>query len=385
MSATKEHHHEVIEKGMRSPKPKAQSSSHKIQWLNLPGYKGETWNPIIGCSKVSEGCKNCYAEKMATRINHIEFGRHGAYSDKRNYTHVVEGAFPGAGWNGKTHLIKSALNKPLHWKKPRVIFVCSMGDMFHDSISITDIDRVFTVMASCPQHIFIVLTKRPENMLRWFNYKDTSWANKGMQGDERIRYNCYHNYGVQVEYKDWKWPFENVWLGVSAENQKQADIRIPFLLQTPAAVRFVSAEPLLAPIDFTIRTDEYCHNMLSGGFAGVRMNEACISNKLDWVICGGESGHNARPMHPDWVRSIRDQCNTVGMPFFFKQWGELVPGCQAKYLKLPLSEFVHKNVQFKSPNNPDKTNTYFKVGKHRSGNLLDGKKHEQYPKLTAQS
>lgn len=363
MSKTKEHYHDEIEKGMRE-----KGRSHKIQWLNIPGYKGETWNPLLGCMKVSEGCKNCYAEKQAFRIAHM--GNEG-------YKKVTN--FPDKGWNGETEIVADSFYKPLQWKRPRVIFVCSMGDLFFSKHEELEIDKVFAIAALCPQHIFIILTKRPKQMAAYFNIGNEELIGKWEEGSYEIGiadknddidapavfiYNRTHR----------QWPLKNIWLGVSAENQKQADIRIKFLLETPAVVHGVSIEPMLGSLNLIPHINLEKENSPHPG-GDVRSTEG----GLDWVICGGESGHKARPTHPDWVRSIRDQCKAANTPFFFKQWGELIPSCQARHLKLPLSEFAHKNVQFQSPHNPDKTNTYFKIGKHKTGNLLDGQKHEQYP------
>ena len=312
----------------RSRRAKPATSSHKIQWLNLPGYKGESWNPIIGCSKVSEGCENCYAEKMAVRLAHIgSTSYYGAVTKQHSLAEPYE-------WNGKTHFVQSQIDKPLHWKKPRVIFVCSMGDLFHETVDYLDVGKVFDVIEKCQQHIFIILTKRAENMKFFFEAENEK-------------------------------PLPNVWLGVTAENQEQANKRIPQLIKIPAAVKFVSVEPMLSAVDLSV--------WLYSGYM-----EPPHDDIVNWVITGGESGHHARPMHPDWVRSIRKQCKAAEVPFFFKQWGELLPKCQYQSFTETVLTNPH---QYPSPHNPDKTNTYYKVGKNRSGNLLDGEKCEEYPSL----
>lgn len=301
---------------------------HKIQWLNLPGYKGETWNPIIGCSKVSEGCRNCYAEKMARRLS-VALGTKGEQPSESwiGYSSVIS----NGQWNGKTTLIKSALVKPASWKTPRIVFVCSMGDLFHESTSFDAIEAVFSVMADCDQHIYIVLTKRPKRMLEFYNWKSS--------------------FGIPWQPKD------NVWMGVSAENQAQADIRIPYLKSIYAAVKLVSVEPMLGPVNLV--------NLNNGATDAFNPADAGIN----WVICGGESGHNARPMHPDWVRSLRNQCQAAGVPFFFKQWGEWKPMGTTEDLQiLPFGQY-----------NTESKFGFIKTGKLKSGNLLDGKKHEEYP------
>jgi protein gp37 len=375
------------------------TNKHKIQWLNLPGYKGETWNPLLGCKKVSEGCANCYATKMAHRLMHMHTTdymfvlKDNGESDPEKFKYLRE-------WNGQSHAMTKAFRRPFNWKSPHVIFVCSMGDLFFEKHSYDYIDKVFAVMASNPQHIFIVLTKRPKNMLEWFNWKDESWQNKGMQGNERIRYYCYHDYGVKIEFKDWKWPLQNVWLGVTVEEQKHIQ-RIDYLLHTPAAKRLVSVEPMLSAIEF----DDLCHEGQLydplGGFGDINRGSG---KKLDWVICGGESGHKARPMHPDWVRSIRDQCKAAKVPFFFKQWGEYLlieETAQPPFYRAANTgdEFDSHGINFYDPETgePGKwmghkfiedLNTpggmYWNAGRKLAGNLLDGVKHEQYPQLETQ-
>lgn len=340
------------------------SKKHKIQWLNIPGYKGETWNPIIGCSKVSDGCKNCYAEKMAYRITNIELSKYGAYSDRREYKNVVQGVFSGAGWNGKTHFVKSAIDKPMRWKKPRVIFVCSMGDLFHEDTSFEEINAVFSVMSDNDQHIYIVLTKRPQRIIDFYNWKSS--------------------FGVP-----WV-PKNNVWLGVTAENQKTANERIPELLKIPAAVRFVSVEPMLGPVDLQQVTYQKLKNWIQN-------NETQYG--LDWVICGGESGPGARPIHPDWARSLRDQCQATEVPFFFKQWGEWLPwefDAQPPFINSQNEQSIDSNGINIYNTETGETNPkwddglwtvpenlspccFEKVGKKAAGNLLDGERWEQYP------
>lgn len=345
MSATKEHYHNEIEAGTRaaahvsppsslkegSAKDRVMerggSSAHKIQWLNLSGYKGETWNPIIGCSKVSDGCTNCYAEKMAARVYHCTSNRDNA-ATFLNYSEVLT---EDLKWNNETKFIVESLTKPSQWRLPRIVFVCSMGDLFHESTSFQQISAVFSVMADCDKHIFIVLTKRPERLVQFAEWK--SWAH-------------------DVQNIPWR-PSENVWLGVTAENQEQANIRIPYLRSIPAVVKFVSVEPMLGPVDLI--------NLNNGRTDAFNPADAGIN----WVICGGESGHNARPLHPDWVRSLRNQCQAAGVPFFFKQWGEYRP---------------HTDKGFQSGNYDINTKFGFeKLGKHLSGNILDGIHYRQYP------
>jgi protein gp37 len=274
----------------------------KIEWTD------ETWNPIIGCSKISEGCQNCYAEKMAHRL---------AYMGQEGYAIVTH---KQGGWNGRTYQMfyKNILEKPLHWKKPRKIFVCSMGDLFHKSVPFEWVDKVMAVIALCPQHTFQVLTKRADRMKEYFRQINVG---SNVIGD------AWNILGYNKKYKhedvlNRPWPLPNLWLGVTAENQQRADERIPLLLQTPAAKRFVSCEPMLGEIKlYPDYLPIYQH---IGAPCGIekpdyhRTNHKC---ELDWVIVGGETGHNARMMQPIWVRTIRDQCKAAGVPFFFKKWG----------------------------------------------------------------
>lgn len=310
-------------------------TTHKIQWLNLPGYKGETWNPVVGCSKVSEGCKNCYAEKMAHRISRIEQAKMWKGKKLSELSTQYNRVMAGNKWYGNTHFVEAQLTKPASWKTPRVVFVCSMGDLFHETVSFETIDAVFSVMADCDRHIFIVLTKRPQRMFEFYQWK---------AGQQRI---------------PWQ-PSDNVWMGVTAENQQQADIRIPYLNNIYASVKFVSIEPMLE----AIRLNRALDNTLKWQHGGLK-------NCLSWVICGGESGHHARPVHPDWVRRLRDDCMYAGVPFFFKQWGEWMP------------EGTIKNYKFLNPKKEVTAgiDVMVKVGKHRSGNVLDRRKWEEYPEV----
>lgn len=259
------------------------SDTTAIEWTD------RTWNPITGCTKVSPGCDNCYAETIAERF------RGGP-------------AFP----NGfDVQLREHKLSEPLRWRKPSKVFVNSMSDLFHDSVPADYIIDVFAVMAKAQQHTFQVLTKRHARM-------------RSLLSDSGFAREMWDRLGI-VEYPevpDEVWPLPNVWLGVSTEDQKWADIRIPALLETPAAVRFISAEPLIGPI--TLSADAI------GRYYGGDPRED--ERGLDWVIVGGESGRGARPMHPDWARSLRDQCTSAGVPFLFKQWGGRTPKANGRVL-----------------------------------------------------
>ena len=256
----------------------------------------ETWNPVIGCTRVSAGCTRCYAERMAARLATNPLAP--------EYEGVAEFT---AGHNPRWLSVKTLperLDQPLRWRKPRRVFVCSMADLFHDAVPDEFIAAVFGVMAACPQHTFQVLTKRPARMVRWFEWvaadDKTAWI--GNVAD-RCAQDAWKESAAAVELDELHvaWPLPNVHIGVSVEDQATADERIPLLLRTPAAVRWISAEPLLGPLDlaqFLSRT---------------------VRKPSLWVVCGAESGPGARPMHPDWARAVRDQCAAAGVPLFVKQ------------------------------------------------------------------
>lgn len=304
-----------------------------ITWTNA------TWGPVTGCTKVSQACKHCYAERDWARLVHLP-----AYAG-RAFTDVA--CHP------------ERLDQPLRWKRPRMIFVNSMSDLFHEDVPDDFIDRVFAVMALAKQHIFQVLTKRPERMLAYL----TRLGKSAKLLDEAAR-----TVGYTFEFKGQylvSWPIPNVWLGVSIEDQKTADERIPVLLQTPAAVRFISAEPLLEPVsfrwakwhDYSSREPGFAHGHLDG------------LKGIDWVIVGGESGPKARLMHPDWARKLRDECRQAGVPFFFKQtglWQALEPGEAGK------AEYRGKTTRFK-------WNTTFVKTKGGGSDLLDGRTWQEWP------
>jgi protein gp37 len=261
----------------------------KIEWCDV------TWNPIIGCKKVSPGCKNCYAERMAWRLAHMQ-------RDDGSYADVVD---ENGRWSGNVRLREDVLSKPLHWRKPRVIFVCSMSDLFYEQVPIVWIEAVFNIIAQCKRHAFIILTKRPGRMCEY------------LLTEPRI--------------------LSNVHVGTTIEDEATCDERVPPLLKPPAWGRFVSAEPLLGPVnvgDYVLPTPlqgcawcggfgiEYveCGNEHSG--YDPRQPCRCVTaTRIGGVIVGGETGPGARPMNLDWARSIRDQCAEAGVPFFFKGRG----------------------------------------------------------------
>jgi protein gp37 len=293
----------------------------KIEWTEA------TWNPIVGCSIVSPGCTNCYAMGQAARL----LDKPGSHY--KGTTQRVNGK---AVWTGKVATAPDAImTAPLRRRKTTTYFVNSMGDLFHEGVPDAWIDRVFAIMALAPQHTFQVLTKRAERMRiyladKWLPFRIFRQAQvfdkEACQDSDRFDLAVHDPEAGLAVPGPAHWPLPNVWLGVSAEDQRRADERIPDLLVAPAAMRFVSAEPLLGPIDFTriglSIGEDVIRNLLDGFLWNAATGHANHNiPALDWIIVGGESGRGARPMHPDWTRSIRDQCAAAGVPFFFKQWG----------------------------------------------------------------
>lgn len=291
----------------------AKQTKKGISWTE------ETWNAIRGCSKVSIGCANCYAEAMAAR-----FSGPGL---------AFEGLLRDGHWNGTVRLVPEHLEDPLRWKRPRRVFVNSMSDLFHENLPDEAILKIFDVIRQCQEsrgHTFQILTKRAARMqdflarLRYDPSQETCLY-LGEAGDDR---------GVALAPM-----LHNLWVGISVENQAAADERIPLLLQTPGAVRWLSMEPLLGPVDLT----------RFGGYP-------------EWVVVGGESGRCARPLNPDWVRGLRDQCQAAKVPFFFKQWGTWAPSQ------------VHGGAG----------GSYKRLSKELSGKRLDGEIHDAYPSCDPQ-
>jgi len=312
------------------------SEKSTIQWTEA------TWNPVTGCSKVSPGCAHCYAETLSLRFGTSKL----PWTPENAAENVV--------------LHPERLDLPLKWRKPRMVFVNSMSDLFHEQVPDEFIDRIFAVMALASRHTFQILTKRPERMLGYLTA-----ASNGAQRESHVYTDAEQLHRKSRKASDpWNvrwpgWPLPNVWLGVSVENQRWADERIPQLLDTPAAVWFVSGEPLLGPLNLTSAC-EGTRDFLTG--SDFELLDPWPGNppKIDWVIAGGESGgpedrrlvercpaiiHQAcdlaaaqpsdmprppsccgtgwrpKPEALAWVRAIRDQCVAAGVPFFFKQWG----------------------------------------------------------------
>jgi protein gp37 len=293
-----------------------------IEWTD------KTWNPTVGCREISPGCKHCYAATMHARLTKMGQKK---YADP---FHVVKPWAP-------------QLAEPLHWTKPARIFVNSMSDLFHEDVPNEYIAAVFGVMAACPQHTFQILTKRAERLPKWFDWlsiraaamreiarKQKADSPLRDERDMEVRCCLRETFVQDVQWKrhvDYPaWPLPNAWIGVSVEDQQRADERIPHLMRVPAAVRFLSVEPMLGPVDLA-RIDA-----TKAGWRGVNGSDGTISafarwqekpmraklsNGVDWVIVGGESGHGARPFNLEWARSIVRQCAAAGVKVFFKQAG----------------------------------------------------------------
>lgn len=375
----------------------------KIEWTQ------ETWNPIrarntetgkLGwhCVHVSEGCRNCYAGQMN--------GWRGT------------GAFylKNAMDSGRIELFldEKALLKPLRKKNPTTYFPCSMTDMYADFVPDSWLDKIAAVEALTPQHTYQHLTKRPERMAEYMMKPlQGPWAGRvfrdgkpetnaawNVQSAQTVMLkktpvaalNRAANYWGAADLKVGPhgfmpvWPLPNVWLGVSVEDQATADERIPHLLNTLAAVRFVSYEPALGPVDFTMishrvlwtgvpDSDDEVKMTVLRGFRGDYADQFRLP-RLDWIICGGESGPNARPMHPDWARSVRDHCAAAGVPFFFKQWGAWAPANQTDHADTTKYVFLRSDGK---PGHLSESVPMVRVGKKRARRLLDGVEHNAMP------
>lgn len=346
----------------------------EISWTD------ETWNPTSGCDRVSRGCDNCYALGMAKRLKAM--GAPGYQVDGNPTT-------SGPGFALSVH--PDRLGLPLKWRKPRRIFVNSMSDLFHKDVPDDFIASVFAVMAMAPQHTFQILTKRHARMRvllgdDWFVSEVTQHI-AALSVDGHSMDHLVDAEGGQ----DW-WPLRNVCLGVSVEDQKWADIRIPALFDTPAAVRWISAEPLLGAVNlgrFALRPSErqqggsweYGHgeDMHGNGRKWV----AAPATQLDWVVCGGESGTGARPMHPRWARSLRDQCVAARIPFHFKQfgaWGIAPEGeSRASDRWVNLDGTTVEAVAGYAGNVGPSAILMRRLGKKAAGRELDGRTWDEYP------
>lgn len=383
---------------------KIEERKSKIEWTNT------TWNPWIGCTRISPGCDHCYAGREEDgRFRHLGRCAKIRVAPFGNWTplHILPHEpyfFRGPVFQGD-----DVLHRPLHWRKPRLIFVGSRTDIFHDDIPFDELDRIFAIMGFCKQHTFQVLTKRPARMLEYLTEDGhgNRWQHIVRAGDligQELRDEPFARAPA--------WPPSNVWLGVTAEDQQRADERVPLLLQCPAAVRYVSHEPCLGAVDWALPA----------------ANGSSDMGAIDWLIDGGESGKGARPMHPDWARQDRDQCAAAGVSFFFKQWGEWVPfAAEARYAAgslMPgndeviggrcggphsmsmgkttadgktrhlvkwfgsdgqITRQMRAQVIYRDDHKWGKEMkqrmTYVRVGKKKAGRLLDGKLHDAMPEV----
>ena len=307
-------------------------------------WSQESWNPLRGCSPVSPGCARCYAGAMASRFAGVD--KHGKEMPFTGYAvPAYQTSKSGGGrWTGRVDLLPEKLSEPLRWRKPRKIFVNSMSDLFHEALDFEEIAAVFGVMAACPQHVFQVLTKRAERMAEFFRWvadcaeapTNTAaggvvlhYAQKYVPGEKWTRGLC-DAHGVFER----AWPLPNVHLGVSAEDQKRWDERVPELLKCPAAVRWVSLEPQISAVSLC--------SLSTCCAVGPKNAAACRSRRLQeghseilsepcpcrchvglpsWVVQGGESGPGARPFRLEWMYSMRDACREAGVAWFPKQTG----------------------------------------------------------------
>ena len=335
---------------------------NNISWTHFPGYRGETWNTIRGCTHAgTPGCDHCWAEGMARR-----FDRPGMWGDGLTKLRTGGEHKGERRWSGVVKTMPERLEIPMRWRKPRAIFVNSTADLFHPSVPFEFIAAQFGVFAACPRHIFMVLTKRAARMREFFEWLEKTGKPTWALADAGTVL------GVATRWTkhppaDWRWPLPNVILMTTTEDQQRADDRIPELLACPAAVHGLSVEPMLGPI--------------------VLPPEFLALGSRAWVVCGGESGPGARPMHPDWARSLRDQCVEAGAAYHFKQKGAwtsvtsddptwthmLAPDGRtfARGEDIPLSVMTNMSaVAFVK-----------RVGKKAAGRMLDGRTWDEFPDL----
>lgn len=374
------------------------SDKTKIEWTDA------TWNPVTGCTRVSPGCENCYIDwappfriegrHFTVPCEHCGGTGFEPMTGKFRDSHACS-ICKGEG-KARSHAIGSTtgvrlhperLEQPLRWKRPRKVFVNSLSDLFHDDVPDEYIARVWAVMALAPQHTFQVLTKRHGRMRSLL----TSATFQRQVGDA-IRGFVATGKPNRAWYASW--PLPNVWVGVTVEDQERADLRIPVLLDTEAAVRFLSCEPMLGRVRLC-RCDGATFETQTHPFI---VNDSCPlhgSVRVDWVIAGGESGKDARPMHPYWARSLRDQCQAAGVPFLFKQRGEWTWNEPGQF-RPPTQPFTDRDAVMHpagmvamtktNPFNPfERGHPHWetritRVGKKAAGRDLDGRTWDEYPK-----
>lgn len=355
-----------------------------IEWTRPPGKeKGYTWNPTTGCTRKHLGCTRCYAETQSFRLEKMGQEKYTGVTTKNPVTGEIR-------FNGVVKTHEDTLGTPFSWKKPGGVFVNSMSDLFHKDVPVDFIDKVYAVMAMCPQHTFMVLTKRPDRMAQYLNDEGTIerieaagnnhiwpiWYEHNQEDPPPPWYMdiTYSEFGkdADLQYTSDELP-ANVWHGVTVVNQETYDEAIPWLGMMPG-VRFLSYEPALGAIDLG---------------QGKVLNESLIPN---WIIAGGESGNRKpRPLHPNWITSMRDQCEFYNIPFFFKQWGAWIPKSQCEGVVslhgLDLipdknTETIYESGELRLPDSSNWQEggaTVYKLGKSVTGRKLDGIEHNAYP------
>jgi protein gp37 len=353
----------------------------KIQWLQNPdGSEGKVWNPVTGCERVSPGCDNCYAIRESNLHRHMEKfkGLTAEYSIQDKEKRLPMDKWQKRiDWTGVVRCHERLIGLPLTWRKPQRVFANSMSDLFHPDVPVEFIFKVFKTMLDADRHTYLILTKQAKRMSE-------------VVPEVYARLNEWLSEFVPELKGKQPHPLHNVQLIVSCENQEMLDLRVPYLLRTPAAVRGVSLEPMLGPINFK----------------GAMWHPTDIWHglkHLNWVICGGESGPGARPMHPNWVRSVRNQCVEAGVPFFFKQWGEwgiershtfrskdnagklMKQVCVASTQKKDRGLISFAAFPPDSNNDPGIVETMVKMGKKNSGRLLDGREWNELPGMSLDS
>lgn len=295
-----------------------------IEWAD------HTFNPWIGCTKVSPACDHCYAEEWAKRFKGPEWGKERRRTSAANWRQPLK-------WNRE-----AAAFRAKHGRAP-MVFCASLADVFDNQVPDEWRLELWELIAQTPDLVWLLLTKRPQNIRKMLPVMDSSLPG----------------------YRPWhqRWPWPHVWLGTTVENQAEADRRIPHLLSVPAEKRFLSCEPLLGPVDLTAiprtKTEGFMRP-LDGRF-----------NRIDWVIAGGESGREARPSHPDWFRSLRDQCAGAGVPFLFKEWGEWAPNAYVGSDRDTMHIF--------GTDDRGLQHAVYRIGKKAAGRTLDGVMHDGRP------
>lgn len=375
-----------------------------IEWTRGDdGSAGSVWNPVRGCSRVSPGCGGpnheggCYAEKIAARFS----------GPGQPFEGFAKRTAHGGAWTGKMAVIWDQVDQPIRWRKPRRIFANSMSDLWHPALPRDDVAIIYgTAIAAVHLrgHTIQILTKRADHMRELLN-DEAFWEFANAHAEslvlEHVDPLARRKDDARATLRDYgpDKPPPGIWLGVSVEDQPRADERIPDLLATPAAMRFLSCEPLLGPVDLT-NLDGPARASGAHGWSAIWKGNAIGRPWIDWVIVGGESGPRARPAHPDWIRSLRDQCAAAEVPFFFKQWGEYLPAGQSLpgygkvhgatavrpgRMKLhyggapqqaPEHAFAEHGVDFASLTDGRLT---FRVGKAAAGAMLDGREHREFP------